>query len=299
MGEIRARAEALDAQREARAAQSAARVTAPLAVPGATPYSAIVAQDTLWLSRKPAIPIADVTMVYGHGAVGKGRMLWSLIGSVTQGWPLGCDTAGSAPGDVVVVLPEDKPDEQGVQRAQAAGADPGRVYDMTRLPGGGRFKLSAAAKEPGDVSRLHAFITALRDAGGNPRLVVLDPVAALVGWGTIQNNAGARRLMEPVQDMADATGVAVVMVAHETKAGVLQGSGGLRDAARLIYHVTRAPDNAGHRVISVEKANNLPPQEDLRFAVVDDAQGNASVVWLDRSAIDRQRTAWRTQASAR
>ncbi len=122
------------------------------------------------------------------------------------------------------------------------------------VDGGARFKLSADGKHEGDLGQLRALVDELERMGRNPRLVILDPLAALVGWGTISTNQGARRLIEPLQNMARETGVAAVVVAHSLKSGVLQGSAGLQQAARLVYRVSRDKDNPAYRVLSVDRA---------------------------------------------
>ena len=168
------------------------------------------------------------------------------------------------------------------------------MYDLTRLDGGTRFKLSADTKHEGNVPQLRALIEELKESGRNPRLIIIDPLAAVLGWGTIATNPGARRVVEPLQDLAKDTGLAIVVVAHTVKSGQLQGSAGLPQALRLVYRVAKDKDNPALRVLSVEKANNLPPTDDVRYTVVDDEHGTR-VVWLDRAEMDRRRTAWREQ----
>lgn len=239
------------------------------------------------LDRYPRIPRGDVTLFFGEGSVGKGRMICSLIADVVRGG-----------GSVITVLPEDHPAEEVAPRLRAAGVpDLSRVIDMTRLPGGSRFKLSADTKHDGDVGHLRQAIGELAEAGHDVRLVVIDPLAAVVGWGSIATNAGARRLVEPLQDLAMSTGVAVVVVAHSVKSGVLQGSAGLSQALRLVYKITKDPANPALRVLHAEKANNLVA-EDLRFTVEEGDDGQVRVIWLDRAEQDRRNRSWRAAPAA-
>jgi AAA domain len=286
-------------------------------------YDTIAYQETLLLSERPYLPYGDVSLVYGPGSLGKGRMVMSFIADVTRGWPVGLDESADAPGDVVVILPEDKPGEQVRERLEAAGANLTRVFDLTRLDSGTRFKFSAKVGTPGDLPVLAAFIALLQrsctcgakfpdrpsmlahaagsqHAPRNPRLVVIDPITATIGEGTMQTNKGARAFVEPLQDLADATGVHVLLVAHPTKAGVLQGSGALADALRLVYRVERDDLNSDHRILRPVKANNLPPQlsGDLRFTILEDAQGRPRVVWLDRDATAKAGEDWRASRAA-
>jgi len=113
-------------------------------------------------------------------------------------------------------------------------------------------------------------------------MIVIDPLAAVVGWGSISTNAGARRLVEPLQDLAKDTGLAVLVVAHTVKSGVLQGSAGLPQALRTVYRVSRDKDNAAYRVLSLEKGNNVGQVDDVKYTIAEDASGAVRVVWLDR-----------------
>jgi hypothetical protein len=73
------------------------------------------------------IPRGDLTLLYGTGGVGKGRLLMSVIADVVNDG-----------GSVIVILPEDHPNEQVRPRLEAAGVeDLSRVINMTRLPNGG------------------------------------------------------------------------------------------------------------------------------------------------------------------
>lgn len=240
------------------------------------------------LAGYPKIPRGDVTGIFGDGGVGKGRMITSFIAQVVN--------EGAT---VITVLPEDHPGEQVRPRLEAAGvADMSRVVDMTRLPGGGRFKLSADMRHDGHLALLREAIETLNASGHDVRLVVIDPVAAVIGWGSINTNQGARRVVEGLQDMAADTGVAVILVAHTVKSGQLQGSAGLEQALRLLYRVGKDPANPLVRVVSVAKANNLASTEDLKFTVEQGEDGQVRVIWLDRAEQDRRNKSWRQAPSA-
>jgi hypothetical protein len=253
-----------------------------------TSFGEIAPLETEYLlDGYPRIPRGDVTLFYGEGSVGKGRMICSFIADVVR-----------AGGSVITVLPEDHPAEEVAPRLRAAGVpDLSKVIDMTRLAGGSRFKLSADTKHEGDVGHLRQAINELTEDGHDVRLVVIDPLAAVVGFGSIATNAGARRLVEPLQDLAMATGTAVLVVAHSVKSGVLQGSAGLSQALRLVYSVTKDPANPALRILHAQKANNLVA-EDLKFTVEEGGDGQVRVVWLTRAEQDKRNMAWRTPVPA-
>jgi hypothetical protein len=251
--------------------------------------------ETEYLIGSPMVPKGDVSLVFGEGSVGKGRLIMSWIAQVINSDPSAV---------VIVVLPEDHPAEQVVPRLLEAGvSDLSRVVNLTRLPGGSRFKLSAAANQAGHIGILRTVIEEINAAvRGKPRrhvaMVVIDPLASVVGWGSIQTNAGARRLLEPIQDLCGDLGIAGVVVAHTVTGGKLQGSMGLSQAARVIYRIHKDPTNPTVRLISIDKANNLPDAESLRY-VIEDSDGNGpKVIMLTAAEIERRQSSWRKPQDA-
>lgn len=238
------------------------------------------------LDGLPRIPRGDVTLVFGDGAIGKGRLIWSWIAEVINTDPAAV---------VIGVWPEDHPNEQVAPRLRDAGvSDPARVVNLTRLPGGSRFKLSADLTHEGHLGLLRQYISDLEADGKlQVRMIVMDPLASVVGWGSIQSNSGARRLVEPLQDLSMDTGIATVVVAHTVTGGKLQGSMGLSQAARLVYRVSADPVNRAIRVIHAEKANNLPETEDLRFVIEGDDDGHVRARMIDGAEADLRRRQWR------
>ena len=236
-------------------------------------------------SMLPPLPRSEVVILYGAGGIGKGRMISEVISEVTN-----------AAGTVITITPEDDAHEQVRPRLEAANADLSRVIDLTRV-GGSRFKLSAGyRKDPGHGQLLATAIDDLNKDGHYVQLVTIDPIAA-VALGTINTNRGARALIEPLQDLAESTGVTILAVAHAIKNGKLQGSEGLRDAARLVYRVDVDPTDPTVREVIAEKHNNLPDAEPLRFTIEPDAEGRPRVVWLTREEIDKRARDWRTPAA--
>lgn len=241
------------------------------------------------LAGLPRIPRGGVTIVCGEGSVGKGRLVMSWIAEVIN----------SDPEAVVIgVWGEDSASEQVAPRLMEAGvSDLSRVINLTRLSGGSRFKLSASATQPGHIGLLRECVETInKPVKGMPRrrvaLIVLDPLSTVVGWGSIQSNDGARRLLETIDDVCADTGAACVIVAHVVTGGKLQGSMGLSQAARVIYKVAADPANPTTRLISVAKANNLPETPPMRFVVEDDGSG-PRVIMLTPGELERRQASWR------
>lgn len=243
---------------------------------GMLSFDQVTPRETLLLAQRPHLPYGEVVLVFGSGSLGKGRMVQSIVAAVTNGEPAGLDeTTQDDAGDVIVVLPEDKQAESAVKRMIAAGVNLRRCWDMTRLPSGVRFKLSASDRTPGHLPELRAAVEQLRAAGRNPRLVVIDPIGAVIGDGTIQTSKGARLFVERLQDFAEQSGVCVLLVAHPVSGGKLQGSWALEQALRVVYHVSRDESDASLRIVRNVKGNDLAPElaGDLRFTIIDGPAG--------------------------
>lgn len=246
----------------------------------------------------PRIPKGDATVVYGDGSIGKGRLVCSWIAQVINSDPTAL---------VIVVLPEDHPSEQVAPRLMEAGvSDLSRVVNMTRMEGGARFKLSASASHDGHIGIMRSAVQDLTnvpdDNGVLPHpdrpvrhvaMIILDPIAALIGWGTIGGNAGVRRMLEPIQDLSADFGIATIIVAHPVSGGKLQGSMGFSQAARAVYRVHIDPNNRAVRLISSEKTNNQGASEPVRFTIEDDGSG-PRVVMLDSAELAKRQASWRT-----
>ena len=106
----------------------------------AVSYAEIPELPTLWLWDR-RIPRGDVTLLFGEGAVGKGRMLCDLIARVTIGAPMPLCAEGSEPGSVIVIQPEDDPNEQVAPRVRRR-PDPGVRPD----PAGRRHAVQAVRR---------------------------------------------------------------------------------------------------------------------------------------------------------
>lgn len=269
-------------------------------------FGQVAPLDTLLLSQRPYLPYGEVSLFYGSGSLGKGRMVQSIIAAVTNGEPVGLDTSTEdEAGDVIAILPEDKQGESAVKRLIAAGARLERVWDMTRAADGSRFKLSALPGRPGHLPELRAAVEYLRAQGRNPRLVVIDPLGACIGEGTILTSRGARYLVESLQDFAESAGVCVIVVAHPVSGGKLQGSWALEQALRSVFRISRDEADPELRVLSSVKGNDVPPElaADIRFTVTDGPQGPRAQWVTGRQATPEPgrpaAAGWRDELAAR
>jgi len=255
-------------------------------------YADIPALETIWLWAG-RIPRGEVTLIAGEGGVGKGLLLVDLAARVSTGRPMpgttpdGADSAGDGPGSVILITPEDDPSEAVAWRLRAAGANLTKIHDMTLLPGGGQFTL------PADTGQLRHLVDTL----GDVRLIIIDPLMACVDR-PVATNLGARRVMAPLQRLARDAGVAAVVSHHLVKSGVIAGSRGLTDAARIVHRVTRDPENPQIRVLEVVKTNITGESAGARYTITGTGT-DAKVTWVTREQVTARRTTWRDRLTRR
>ena len=132
----------------------------------AVPYSQIPAKPVHWL-HEGFIPFRHVTVVIGQGGTSKGILALEYGSRMTRGDPMPgeAESTYDGPMDVVVVLPEDDPNESVAGRLAGAGAIPDRVHNLTILPGGHAFTV------PGDIPVIGQAIDQIEfDEDGEPRM---------------------------------------------------------------------------------------------------------------------------------
>jgi hypothetical protein len=192
------------------------------------------------------IPYGTVTGLFGGEGIGKGFLEAALAAIISNGakFPDGTD---APQGTVIMVTPEDDPNVTTVKRLLASGANLDYVRDMTTVDG-------APFTIPGSLPRLREVIGEL----GNVRLVILDPLGDLTSIGLTSSVTKMRQLIiNPLIDLAEDTGVALILTMHTNKDGkTLQGSAAIRQALRQVLTVTRLPSNPSIRELSLNKTDS-------------------------------------------
>jgi hypothetical protein len=242
------------------------------------------------------MPRGHVVLIAGWRESAKGLVACNLAGAMTTGRPLPGEDGPSEPGDVVMISAEDDACEDMAWRLRAAGADLGRVHDLSSLPDGSPFELSASKTSPGNVPELLAYLRMLRDEGRNPRLVVLDPLNALVMDGSIKTDQGARRVIGRLERVAQRTGVTIAVVHHFVKSGAIGGSQGLVDAPRWVYEIKPDPMSPEYKIFHLSKCN-VAAAEDLRYKIIRDGH-DSRIEWVERADVERETRAWRNRKLA-
>lgn len=236
--------------------------TAMLAVPFThIPVEPVVPLWPGWIARR------HINLVTAPGGTSKGLFTVDIAARVTTGkpWPgQPEDTPLRDPEAVVIVAPEDDPNEAVAPRLKAAGADTSLVFNLTELADGSPFVL------PDSLPELRAAMAEIREKTGREvGLVVLDPLTAMVEH-SISTNIGARRVLSPLEKLARDEDVAVILTHHTVKSGATAGSKAITDAVRIALRISRPDKLSDARVLSYEKTNIASGSATVRYTVIED-----------------------------
>jgi len=198
----------------------------------------------LWPSR---IPLGKVTLLVGDPGRGKSLLALDMAARISRGGPWPDAASGSAPlGRAIVLSAEDDTADTIRPRLDALGGDPSRVCVLRAVRWQG-----TEGELPFSMTRDLPILERVVRQWDDVRLVILDPVSAYLGGAESYNNADIRRVLAPVQTMAERTGVAVVAITHLTKragASVIyraMGSLAFVSAARAVWAAVPDPASKG------------------------------------------------------
>lgn len=223
--------------------------------------------EWIWPGR---IARGKAALLGGPPGLGKSQVTANIAAAVSIGgrWP--CNEGSSPQGDVVILSAEDGLADTIVPRLIAAGADTRCVHIVaaaTKLDGTGRKTFSLKT----DVDLLEEMSREI----GTVRLIIIDPISAYMGGADGNGNVETREVLEPLAEMANRLGIAVVAVTHLNKGGAggqsalnrFAGSIAFVAAARSAYLVIEDPDDENRRLFLQAKNNLGPKGKGLAFRV--------------------------------
>ena len=205
----------------------------------------------LWPSY---IPFGKITILAGDPGLGKSTLALDLISRVSRGTFLPTGGRVKGRGTSLVASAEDAAEDTIVPRLIAAKADLNKV-EIMRL-----VKIDDETKYlsfPRDINRLRDIIISK-----GARLVVIDPLAAFLSKETDSyRDQDIRGVLAPVENIAEETGVAIIIIAHNNKKEEsntalyrVGGSIGFTGAARSVLGVIAIPQKST-RVLYSLKSN--------------------------------------------
>jgi putative DNA primase/helicase len=165
---------------------------------------AVTLEPVRWVWRW-FLPAGMLTVLGGAPGCGKTTIGLGWAAILTRGgqWPDGSRCA--QPGDVIVWSGEDPPAVTAA-RLTASGADMKRVHFVDGVSDGGAF----------DPSRDVPLLEAAAQKLAAPRLLIIDPIVSAVA-GDSHKSADVRRALQPVVDLAQRLGCAVLGITHFSK----------------------------------------------------------------------------------
>lgn len=257
--------------------------------------SSVIAEPIQWLW--PArIPLKKLSTIAGDPGLGKSLTTLDIASRVSTGRPF---TDGSMPpkGDTLIMTTEDDPADTIRPRLDACFADTDRIHFMEYgTDDSGKKKLPDLR----DLLSLRDALEQIRERGGDPKMIVVDPIEAYLAGADAHTNAEVREVLSPLAVFARKEGVAIITVQHLNKgqgpaAYRVGGSIAFTAQSRAVWIVTRDQEDENLRLFLPLKMNIAKDTGGLSFHVSEDSQQIPFVKWegpVDssaREALEQQR----------
>jgi archaellum biogenesis ATPase FlaH len=262
----------------------------PTPVPNSEPpgflLSEVETQEITWLWEK-RIPMGKITVLDGDPGMGKSLIAAHIAACVSTGRPMPDGTPGKQ-GAVILIAPEDSPEDTLKPRLEAAGGDPSQVLLLNTvedLDAKRRKMYDRPFSLAQDLDLLENAIKRMQAV-----LVIIDPLMAVLG-NTIDSSRdqSVREVFTPLAQLAERTGCAILMIRHLSRGNaghpLYRGAGslGIIAAARSGLIVAPDPSDENRRVLAHTKHNLCQPASNLTYQVVNTAQGIPSIHWLEEN----------------
>ena len=249
------------------------------------PFSTIPRKPVRWL-HTGFIPFRHVTVVVGQGGTSKGLCTLDYAARMTRGDPMPGEpeTGSKVPMDVILIAPEDDPNEAVAGRLSGAGAITDRVHNLTIFPDGHPFSV------PADIPSISAAIAEIEDPeltplphDGKPRkvgMVIADPLLALA-QNDLRTRGQARPVMEALEAVAKAHHLVILLTHHTNANGQAASSRAIVETSRNVItlsRVPRSPDNDPRRILTVTKTNIGLVGASLRYELTGTIE-TPKVIW--------------------
>lgn len=197
----------------------------------------------LWPHR---IAVGVSHVVFGAGGAGKSSAMRNVAALIAMGAPMPGEETGSEPRSVIIIGHEDSK-QQITADLVDAGAD---QTTLNRI-----HTHQSPIRLPEQVPDLERLI--------NEHHATLVIIERFTMKGSDAKTEFVRPVMDPLSDLAERTGCAIVTIKHTNKGGdttrnALSGSTAWEDASRHVLYVTPHPDNDDVRVMVVSKTNLGP-----------------------------------------
>lgn len=206
----------------------------------------------LW---KDWLALGKLHILAGAPGAGKTTIAMDVAATITAGknWP---DETSGINGEVLIWSSEDSYADTLGPRLDAAGADLDKVHYATEIKEGEKRIYFDPAK---DLSLLESAARNMK----NLKLIIIDPIVSAMSGDGHKNNE-VRKCLQPIVDIAEKLGVAILGITHFSKgtqgrdpAERVNGSVAFTGVARFVWVVAKGKDKEGEekRVLSLAKTN--------------------------------------------
>ena len=165
--------------------------------------------DWLWPGR---IPVGTVTVLMGRQGDGKSTLLGWLTSQVSKGKPWPDSPEDNEPGAVLLLQSEESLSQSVRRRLNGFGFDPSNVHAVRGVDRGRGDKADYFS-----LSEHVDLLDAECERRGNVRLIIIDPLASYLHGTGGRSDIEARHYLQPLFDLAERHGLAVVCVIHPNK----------------------------------------------------------------------------------
>jgi len=239
--------------------------------------------EWLWRGR---IPFGKITILDGDPGVGKSLLALTIAACVSTGRPLPGSTPGWGwQGGVILITPEDSPEDTIKPRMEAVGCDPSQVHLLNTT-------VTYDAKTQEVYERPLSLSQDLKDLEmgiirNQAILIVIDPLMAVLGRNIDSSrDQDVREVLTPLAQIAERTGCAILIIRHLNKGNsansLYRGAGsiGIIAAARVALLVAHDPGDEQKRVFATIKNNLSKVATNLTFQIVENERGVPYIQWL-------------------
>lgn len=219
------------------------------------------------------LAIGKLHLLVGEPGSGKTTLLADLLAAFSRG---GLLPDGTRARKVFCLYwtGEDSIEETVMPRLIAAGADLKNILVLRGMSEHGKKRYF----RPSDMPALVSEIKRLRAEGVNIGVIALDPLPS--GSGNTNNNDAVRKYLEPLIQLAEQEGLAIIGIRHLAKASSkrkladrINGSVAYLAASRVVIFVNKilgtgtAPDNPTRGVLVRAKSNLGPTDGGHAFTI--------------------------------
>jgi hypothetical protein len=240
-------------------------------------------QPTLWLVPD-FIVVGGLNLIAGDGGFGKSSLTIHLAACLSMGEPcFGLNYATAGQMRTLLVSCEDSRSATIIPRLAAAGAALAYISFVDDIAVGDNDSIPFVLSPSGIEALEQAIVEA-----GDVAAVIIDPVSAFLPEGIDDHkDSHVRRMLRPLAQMAERTGVAIILIKHLSKSdsgnggNLVAGSRAYVNASRAAFLVGPDPTEEAEedsRVLVYAKRNLTKRRKGLVFKAVSLTEEEAELV---------------------